>query len=72
MARHEGDFAFYCQDCNRSKTGMIVFHYKRTDYLDPPHMEPVIEVENLGPIFDYLLEQFPHGWKIENGKIIAS
>ena len=67
----EGSFGVWCNNCNRVTTGTIVFCYKPTDYLDPPNIEPFLEIEELSAVADYIQKQFPKGWDVKGGKLIG-
>jgi hypothetical protein len=41
-------------------------------WIEPPSMEPIIDLGELEAVFAYMSEQFPKGWKIEDGKVISA
>jgi len=61
---------FLDENSTKHAKGTVVFGWSSGDYFEPPMEEPILELEQVEPIMDFLNEGFPNGWEIKDGKVV--
>lgn len=70
----EGYYVFVGKDGTEHTAGHLEYHFFEDhgngaiEHLAEPSLE---NFEEIKAVLEFIRDQFPHGWKIENGKVVG-